>query len=111
MSRPGYTHYVVTRDGAPCVLLLHPSCPKGVMVPAIHEEPTRFTCMREKKYPTIYAQRRAMRAITQTTVYLKQTQFSKIEDRDFVQRVLLASGNWRVVPAIVPELCTLPPSI
>lgn len=101
-GRAAFSHFVVTRGGRPCVLLVSPAhAPDGVLMPCESEAPTKF--LSEPPYATIYARRRVMRAINRTQSLIDRVSGTLAEECPFLKRLTAASGHWKVVPCQPPK--------
>lgn len=105
MGQTRFSHFIVTRGGVECVLIQHAAyAPKGVLTPVTEgQAPTRFSCDRAaEKYPTIYARRRALRAVNATAKFIDLAKGSTIDGHEFVKRVVASTGEWKINPVKCP---------
>lgn len=103
MGRAPFSHFVVTQGGKPCVLVKHPPlAPEGVLLVANGHQPTRFLCEREAlnnpKFATVYARRRAVRAIHRTEEFITVSKHSLANTHPFVKAVCDVRGEWDIEP-------------
>jgi hypothetical protein len=108
MGRAAFSHYVIFRGGVGCWLASNPAwTDTPVLIANGENPPTKFVCdraaVRKPKYASIYAHRRACRAIINTEKFIANCTANMASDVPFCAAVLAGNkGHWSILPVKCP---------